>query len=49
MEISNTLEKHSDNLKKLNTATEVLKHEHDYFRREIDTCTREKLEKVVFD
>ena len=49
MEITNTLEKHQDNLKKLNTAIEVIKHETEYFRRELDSNTKEKLEKVVFD
>ncbi len=49
MEVANILEKHQDNLKKLNAAVEVIKHDSEYFRRELDTCTREKLEKIVFD
>jgi predicted RNase H-like nuclease (RuvC/YqgF family) len=49
MDILNTLEKHQDNLKKLNTAIEVIKHDSEYFRKEVDTCTRDKMDKVVFD
>jgi len=49
MEITNTLEKHNENLKKLNAAIEVIKHDTEYFRREIDINTKDKLDKVVFD